>query len=169
MCATNAEFDKKSSHLYYSHMNEDNEPRDNPYRLLEALIHSGKLTETQLDAALSPVGLSTAKWGVLRHLIETGGQLPLGQLAAKLACVKSNATQLVDRLEGEKLVRRVPDPEDRRSILAELTVEGRQSYAAGLKVVRNFERQLLADYLPEERLLLYKLLTRLVGIEAVRA
>ena len=75
-----------------------------------------------------------------RELVEAGGQLPLGQLATKLACVKSNATQLVDRLTAEKLVRRVPDPEDRRSILAELTTEGRQCYAAGLTVVQHFER-----------------------------
>ena len=151
----------------YEVQNYDVQGND-PYRLIEVLIHSGKFTETQLDAALTPVGLSTAKWGVLRHLIETGGQLPLGQLAAKLACVKSNATQLVDRLEAEKLVRRVPDPEDRRSVLAELTPEGRLCYTAGLKVVRNFELQLLKDYLPEERILLHKLLTRLAGIETVR-
>ncbi|MCX6044826.1 MAG: MarR family transcriptional regulator [Chloroflexi bacterium] len=139
-----------------------------PYQLIEALMHSGKSVETQLDAALAAVELSAARWNGLRHLTAAGGQLPLGQLAAKLSCVKSNATQLVDRLEAEKLVRRVPDPEDRRSILAEITPEGRLSHAAGLQVVRDFERQLLEDYQPEERLVLHKLLARLGGFEAVR-
>jgi DNA-binding MarR family transcriptional regulator len=138
-----------------------------PYQLIEALMQSGKFTETQLDAALATVGLSATKWNVLRQLVEAGGQLPLGQLATKLLCVKSNATQLVDRLEAEKLVRRVHDPEDRRSILAELTAEGQRCYTVGLKVVHNFERQLLDDYLPEERLLLHKLLSRLAGIASV--
>ncbi len=132
-------------------------------------MQSGKFTETQLDAALATVGLSAAKWNVLRQLIEADGQLSLGQLAVKLSCVKSNTTQLVDRLEADKLVRRVPDPDDRRSIRAELTAEGRICYAAGLQVVRNFERHLLDDYRPEERLLLHKLLTRLAGFEAGRA
>lgn len=132
-------------------------------------MHSGKFIETQLDAALATVDLSAAKWNGLRHLIAAGGQLPLGQLAANLSCVKSNATQLVDRLEAEKLVRRVPDPEDRRSILAELTPEGRRSHAAGLQVVHDFERQLMEGYQPEERLLLYRLLARLSGFETADA
>jgi DNA-binding MarR family transcriptional regulator len=138
----------------------------NAYALIESLMRSGKFVETQLDAALAPAGLSAAKWNVLRHLMDADGQLPLGQLAAKLACVKSNATQLVDRLEAEKLVRRLPDPEDRRSIRAELTPEGRQAYAAGLTIVRNFEHQLLEDHLPEERVLLSRLLSRLGGNES---
>ncbi len=139
------------------------------FRLIEALMQSGKFTETQLDAALATVGLSAAKWSVLRHLMAAEGQLPLGQLASRLSCVKSNATQLVDRLTADQLVRRVPDPADRRSILAELTGAGRQAYVAGAKVVQDFERQLLDDYLPEERILLQRLLSRLSGFETVRA
>lgn len=137
------------------------------YQLIDALMRSGKHTETQLDAALAPVGLSATKWNVLRYLVVAGGQLPLGQLAAKLSCVKSNATQLVDRLVADKLVCRLPDLEDRRSIRAEVTAEGRASYETGLMVVHEFERHLLDDYSPEERLLLSKLLSRLGGIEAV--
>jgi DNA-binding MarR family transcriptional regulator len=105
--------------------------------------------------------VSATKWYALRHIVEAGGQLPLGQLAEKLSCVKSNATQLVDRLKTEKLVHRVPDPQDRRIILAELTPEGYQCYEAGLAVVQTFERELLGDFQEEERILLHKLLARL--------
>lgn len=136
-----------------------------PYRLIEALMQSGRYTEGQLDTALAPAGLSAAKWGVLRHLVDAGGQLPLGQLAARLACVKSNATQLVDRLESERLVRRSPDPDDRRSIHAELTGAGRNAYESGLEIVRAFEGKLMEDYKPQERVLLRRLLARLVGQE----
>jgi DNA-binding MarR family transcriptional regulator len=99
-------------------------------------------------------------------LIAAGGQLPLGQLANKLSCVKSNATQLVDRLEAEKLVCRMPDPDDRRSIRAEITAEGQRVYEAGQRVVHSFEQQLLEDYSPEERLVMSRLLARLSGVEA---
>ena len=139
------------------------------YQLIEALMQSGRYTEMQLDAALAPVGLSSAKWNALRHLVAAEGQLSLGQLAAKLACVKSNATQLVDRLEAEKLVCRLPDPEDRRSIRAEITADGRRSYAVGLTVVRRFEDRLLEEYSPQERVLLRRLLLRLNGSETVRS
>ncbi len=139
------------------------------FRLIDALMQGGKFTETQLDAALATVGLSATKWSVLRQLVAAGGQLPLGQLALRLSCVKSNATQLVDRLAADKLVRRVPDPDDRRSILAEITAAGSGAYTAGATVVHAFERQLLDDYSPEERLLLQRLLSRLGGFETVRA
>jgi DNA-binding MarR family transcriptional regulator len=132
-----------------------------PVRLVEALMHSGRLTEARLDVALSAVGLSTAKWGALRRLAEADAPLLLSQLAGKLACVKSNATQLVDRLEAERLVRRVPDPDDRRAIQAELTAEGRRRYAAGLAVMQAFEREVLGDYTAAEREVLRKLLARL--------
>jgi DNA-binding MarR family transcriptional regulator len=131
------------------------------FQLIQALMHAGKFTEMQLDAALASAGLSAAKWNALRHLMAAGGQLPLGQLAAKLSCVKSNATQLVDRLEAEKLVCRLPDVEDRRSIRAEITSEGRHAYELGRRVVDRFEQELLESYSPEERLALRKLLTRL--------
>ena len=133
------------------------------YELIQALMHAGKYTEAQLDAALAPTGLSAAKWNALRHLMAAEGQLPLGQLANKLSCVKSNATQLVDRLEAEQFVCRLPDPDDRRSVRAEITPTGRRAYAAGEQVVREFEQQLLEDYSPEERVVLNRLLTRLNG------
>jgi DNA-binding MarR family transcriptional regulator len=135
------------------------------YQLIEALMQGSKHIEMQLDAALATVTLSAAKWNALRHLVTAGGQLPLGQLAAKLSCVKSNATQLVDRLEAENLVSRNPDPEDRRSVRAEITDAGRHSYELGLAVVETFERELLEEYSPEERILLRKLLLRLKGSE----
>ena len=71
-----------------------------------------------------------------------GGALPLGQLADRLACVKSNVTQLVDRLEADGLVTREPDPNDRRSRLAVITNAGRQAYEKGAGIHRDAERQL---------------------------
>jgi DNA-binding MarR family transcriptional regulator len=133
------------------------------YELIQALMRAGKYTEMQLDAALASTGLSVAKWNALRHLIRAGGQLPLGQLAIRLSCVKSNATQLVDRLEAENLVCRLPDPDDRRSVRAEITAGGRRAYEMGQRVVEGFEQQLLEGYSQEDRFVLKRLLTRLNG------
>ena len=150
-------------------MNEiDPVQASDPHKLVEALMHSSKDLESQLDAVLgAAVGVSATKWYALHHLAEAGGQLPLGQLADRLSCVKSNATQLADRLKAEQLVRRVPDPQDRRVILAELTSEGYQCYEAGLAVVQAFERELVGDFKEEERILLYKLLSRLGSFTSV--
>jgi DNA-binding MarR family transcriptional regulator len=76
-----------------------------------------------------------------------------------MACVRSNMTQLIDRLEADKLVRRVADPGDRRSIRAELTQEGRGRYAEVLKIVEQTERELFSG-LPENQ---QDVLLQLVG------
>ena len=67
--------------------------------------------------------LSPAQCHVL-HLIEPGRPLPMGQLAATLACDASNVTGLVDRLESRGLVRRRPSATDRRVKVLDLTPSG---------------------------------------------
>ena len=108
------------------------------------------LLEGRLEAALEPLGLSLAKFGVLSTLVASKEPLPLRLLAEQCACVRSNITQLVDRLEADKLVRRADDPKDRRSILAELTSEGRSRHASGLRALGAAETELFAP-LPERQ------------------
>lgn len=128
---------------------------------LEALMHGGRVVEAQVDAALGPIGLSAPKWFVLRRLVEAGGSMSLGDAAERLACARSNITQLVDRLEREGLVQRVPDPLDRRSILAEVTDEGRRRYLAGWRALLPLETALAAALTSPERDLLGQVLGRL--------
>ena len=109
---------------------------------LLALLHAAGSVESFVDSRLSSVGLSLPKLAALDRLMQTGGILPLGQLADRLACVKSNVTQLVDRLEADGLVTREPDPNDRRSRLAVITNAGRQAYEKGAGIHRDAERQL---------------------------
>lgn len=78
----------------------------------------------RVGTALGEVGLSYPKYEILAHLSQAGQPLSLGVLAADQQCARSNITQIIDRLEAEGLVRRVADPDDRRSVLAELTPEG---------------------------------------------
>lgn len=103
--------------------------------LMFSLINSGRAVERMLEDALVPTGLSLAKFGALTHLVEEGEPLSLSECAEKMTCVRSNITQLVDRLEADGLVRRVRDPEDRRVVRAALTAEGIARQAAGAKVV----------------------------------
>lgn len=119
--------------------------------------------ETELEAALEPLGLSLAKLNVLHHLAGAGEPIPLGTLADRCACVRSNITQLVDRLEAEKLVARSDDPKDRRSIRAELTAEGRAKHQSGLKALHAADRRLLSRIPSRHRSALLPLLQALQG------
>ncbi|HEX2722674.1 MAG TPA: MarR family transcriptional regulator, partial [Gemmatimonadaceae bacterium] len=77
--------------------------------------------------------------------------LTLSELAARLSCVRSNITQLVDRLEADGLVRRVGDPADRRSVRAELTALGLAKQADGSAQIERVETQLSSRISEEHR------------------
>lgn len=109
------------------------------------------MIEARLEAALEPVGLSLAKFRLLDKLVSAGEPLPLGTLAEHSACVRSNITQLVDRLETDRLVIRADDPRDRRSIRAELTAEGRARHAAAFRILEEAEREVFASLDPQQR------------------
>src|SRR5258708_37936029 len=94
--------------------------------LREALMRGGHVADARADDALATVGLTASKWFTLKRLVEAGGSLSLGDAAQQLACARSNVTQLIDRLERDGLVHRVPDSVDRRSIFAQITDEGRR-------------------------------------------
>ncbi|MCW5850615.1 MAG: MarR family transcriptional regulator [Anaerolineae bacterium] len=130
--------------------------------LIFKIVQAGHLVDGRLDTILESHGLSVAKIGLLRHLAEAEGPITLGQLAERLACVKSNVTQLVDRLEADGLARRTPDPEDRRSIRAVITDKGRQMFEAGLQAQHEAERRLARSLTPDEQAQLAALLDHFI-------
>src|SRR2546428_12798437 len=83
-----------------------------------SVLGTAHALEARLEAALGREGLSLAKIGVLGHLAAARGPLPLRELAERQSCVRSNITQLIDRLEKEGVVRRRPDPNDRPRVPA---------------------------------------------------
>jgi DNA-binding MarR family transcriptional regulator len=72
-------------------------------------------------AALS--GLSASDQRAL-DLIERFGPLTAGELAERSGLAPASVTGLLSRLERKGLARRVPNPNDRRSVLVELNYEG---------------------------------------------
>lgn len=124
---------------------------DAPHALAFELLGALSSVEARLEAALEPLGLSLAKFGALSKLVAADAPLPLSTLAERCACVRSNITQLVDRLEAEKLVTRVHDPRDRRSILAGLTDEGRTRQLAGKRAIEKAEKEIFGSIPPESR------------------
>ena len=130
---------------------------------LFAVLHASSVLESRVEARLSEVGLSLAKLTALHRLTEAGESLPLGQLAERLACVKSNVTQLVDRLEADGLVNRTADPNDRRSRLAVLTDAGKAAYSKGSEIKTQIERELFGVLTSAESDTLHQLLGKLQG------
>ena len=107
-----------------------------------SLIHAAAAVNERLESALGEAGLSVAKHSALSKLAEAGEPLTLGELAERLSCVRSNITQLVDRLEADGLVKRFADPADRRSVRAELTPLGREKHALGSELLDQAQREI---------------------------
>jgi DNA-binding MarR family transcriptional regulator len=110
---------------------------------LMGLLHTAYAAQAEVEAQLSTVGLSLAKLHALQALADAGGSVALSQLAEKLSCVKSNITQLVDRLEADGFVARESDAKDRRARLAVLTAAGRKACTEGTRLHHESERALL--------------------------
>lgn len=130
---------------------------------LFALLHTANSLEHRMEEQLAKAELSLAKLSALHHLRLAGDSLPLGQLAERLACVRSNVTQLIDRLEADGLVTRAADAGDRRSRIAVLTEAGRRAYDRGTKIREEVERELFGVLTAEESAQLSKLMSKLVA------
>lgn len=127
-----------------------------------SLMHASAAVEKRLEEGLGQVGLSLAKFGALTHLVKAGEPIRLSDCAAKMTCVRSNITQLIDRLEADGLVQRLDDPDDRRSVLAAATPLGIERQAAGEKVVAQVQRDFVKSLAGVDR----DALTR--ALEAIR-
>src|SRR5690242_15350344 len=60
-----------------------------------SLLGAAHAVEDRIESSLTPLGLSLAKLNVLGILVGSNTPLTLGELAQRLACVRSNVTQLV--------------------------------------------------------------------------
>lgn len=126
-----------------------------------SLLRAAHALEDKLEETLNGVGLSTPKYSVLNELNSAGTPLSLSDLAARLSCVRSNMTQLVDRLESDGLVKRVDDPADRRGVKAAITDTGQARYAAGSAEVARLHEDFAASVGAEDKAALSRLLTAL--------
>jgi DNA-binding MarR family transcriptional regulator len=108
--------------------------------VMYSLMHAAGAVERRLEDALGQVGLSMPKFGALTHLVRAGEPISLSECAEKMTCVRSNITQLVDRLEADGLVRRVDDPGDRRGVKAMVTPLGIERQTAGARLVEQVQK-----------------------------
>lgn len=77
---------------------------------------------TSIDRELQPLDITTAQFVVFDSIARSGGST-IGALCRVIGYDSGAMTRLLDRIEKKGLVRRVANPNDRRSFLIELTEE----------------------------------------------
>ena len=117
-----------------------------------------------LDETLSELGLSLGEWKVLNHLESAGPpyRRSAGKLAARAELSSGAMTNRLDRLERAGLVRRLPDPDDRRGVKVELTKHGLKVWEEALRTGAEQEALVAAALTKEEKQQLNALLRRLM-------
>ena len=97
-------------------------------------------------------GITHAEFEVLLILGDAGGDgLSMRAISRERVLTSGGVTRLVDRMEADGLVRRVPDPDDGRGRRVTLTAKGeRVVVAAARRHADNIQRRFL-DLIPAER------------------
>lgn len=92
-----------------------------------AILRSHQLLDSQVNAVMRTLDLSFARYEVLSWLAtDPESSLALSWISRTLRIPPATVTNLIDRLEADGLVVRVPHPSDARTTLAEITPEGRR-------------------------------------------
>jgi DNA-binding MarR family transcriptional regulator len=120
--------------------------------------HSSRLWQGRL----APLGLDPRHVMLLRHvaIAEGRSQQALGEA---VQIPPSRMVALIDVLEQRGLLRRRPDPNDRRVRTLHLTRDGRRLLNKVMEVSLEHERQLCKGLQPAEREQLIALLSRLAA------
>jgi DNA-binding MarR family transcriptional regulator len=92
-----------------------------------ALKYAGQRRLRDLEAVAGVISFPQAR---VMTVMADAERVRMGELSAKLGVTARNITTIVDGLEREGLIARVPDPDDRRAILLELTQKGQEHIVA---------------------------------------
>ncbi|MGP3924942.1 MarR family winged helix-turn-helix transcriptional regulator [Streptomyces sp. 8N616] len=117
---------------------------------------------------LEPLGLTPAQSRLLRTVTHFPEPPRMADLAQRLEVVPRAVTTLVDALEANGSVRRVPDPVNRRVVRIELTDQGRGALKALRTARRAAAEDILAPLTADQRKVLGELLADLVGAPDTR-
>jgi DNA-binding MarR family transcriptional regulator len=98
-------------------------PELSSVQLMEQFRAIAHATHNRTNARMSAAGLSLARFRVLSAL-QSAGRIRMNELSTALGVVPRTVTTIVDALEKERMVVRLPDPADRRATLLEITTEG---------------------------------------------
>jgi len=117
-----------------------------------------------LDDTLIEFGLNPGEWKALNQLrlAKPPYRRSVGQLASWAELSSGAMTNRVDRLEQAGLVKRVPDPDDRRGVLVELTEAGHKTWEEALRAGAANEALVAAALSPDEQRELNSYLRRLM-------
>lgn len=138
-------------------------------RLTEGIVERiqvlARLFDRSMEATLAESGLATRTYRVLGRLRYQGPpyRLSAGQLAEAMGLSSGAMTNRLDRLEQAGLIRRLPDPDDRRGVLVEPTEAGHAAWDTTVSTQADREIRIASVLSESEKEEIHSLLRRLMG------
>ncbi|HET6820673.1 MAG TPA: MarR family transcriptional regulator [Candidatus Limnocylindria bacterium] len=132
--------------------------------IVERIQKLQRYLDRAMNETLAEFKLDRGEWWLLGALRRSGPpyQKSPGQLAEDIGLSSGAMTNRLDRLEDAGLIRRLPDPDDRRALLVELTEAGWQSWQDSVGAQARKEALVASALDNEEKELLNALLRRLM-------
>jgi len=136
-----------------------------PLQVLSRISRLARHLDRARRTAFDSHGLEPWEFDVLSALRRQGApyQLSPGALLRATLVTSGTMTNRIDRLAAAGLVRREPDPQDKRGVLVTLTPDGRTRVDAALADLLGSEEALLSGLGPDARLTLASLLRTLLA------
>src|SRR5579862_2953505 len=125
---------------------------------------AGTMTINRVEELLAQYGLVLKSFNVLAVVSGADGPLTPTAITERTFIGKTTVTSVLDALERRGLVRRLPHPTNRRSVLIEVTASGARDCAEIIRRLHALEAQWLADMPEPDRQALLRLLGEAKGL-----
>lgn len=132
--------------------------------IVERMQFLAKAFDRSLDETLTQYGLDRHAYYLLAWLRKHGApyRRSPGELAADMRLSSGAMTNRLDRVEAAGLIRRLPDPNDRRGTIIEPTEAGNATWDSTTGTAARREAMIASVLEPAEREELHRLLRRLM-------
>ena len=129
-----------------------------------SVCRTGEALLGELDRRIAATfGIPQAAATALAVIDGAGAPLTPSQVSDRVLVASATMTATLDLLEYRGWIRRVPNPGDRRSVLIEITPDGRATADQLLPGIRTVERSILSALTPGERAQLLDLLSKILA------
>jgi DNA-binding MarR family transcriptional regulator len=118
---------------------------------LRLLSCTTRVEDTIRQRLREQFGITLPRFDLMAQLEREPEGLAMGEVSRRMMVTGGNVTTIVDQLEREQLVQRLPVPGDRRSYRLTLTEAGRSTFATMAQAHQAWVRELLSPLSTKEQ------------------
>ncbi len=118
---------------------------------LRLLSCTTRIEDTIRQRLREQFGITLPRFDLMAQLEREPDGLAMGEVSRRMMVTGGNVTTIVDQLEREQLVQRLPVPGDRRSYRLSLTEAGRNTFATMAQAHQAWVRELLSPLSSKEQ------------------